>query len=118
MNSTKSKSAAERTKTMYAMIEAYLQEPGASQREFCTRRQITLSTFYYYLAKYRQEQQNLSKTKPTGRFIPVTLPAQSASSGGASACEIIWPDGVVVRFCTLPSPAYLLALIESGSHLQ
>jgi len=115
MNSTESKNPAERTQAMYAIVEAYLRETGTSQRAFCERQQIALSTFYYYLAKYRQEQQNTVTSKSAGRFIPLRVSDTSASSGGTFSCEVIWPGGMVVRFCTTPSPAYLLSLIEYES---
>lgn len=118
MKSTESKNPAERTQAMYAIVEAYLSEPGTSQRAFCARHQIALSTFYYYLAKYRQEQQNTVTSKSVGRFIPLKVADPSASSGGTFSCEVIWPDGVVVRFCTTPTPAYLLSLVERESGRQ
>lgn len=114
MTNTASASREERTQAMYDMIEAYLREPGISQREFCGHHQIALSTFYYYLAKYRQQQQNPSQEKSNGRFIPLTLPDPPASPGGQSVCELICPGGVVVRFSTMPNPAYLLSLIKTG----
>ena len=115
MNSTESKNPAERTQAMYAIVEAYLRETGTSQRAFCERQQIALSTFYYYLAKYRQEQQNTVTPKSAGRFIPLRVSDTSASSGVTFSCEVIWPGGVVVRFCTTPTPAYLLSLVERES---
>jgi len=41
---------------------------------------------------------------------PTALPV------GASACEIVWPGGVVIRFEIQPSPEYLVVLLQAGSH--
>ena len=111
---TPSSSRHQRAEAMIALIEEYLRGPGITLRAFCARHQISRSTFHYHLAKHRR-QLTPAQPKPTGQFIRLTLPDRMMPSGGPSACEIIWPGGVVIRFETSPSPEYLAALLQAGS---
>ena len=114
MTATTISSRHQRAETMHALIEAYLREPGITQQAFCARHQIAYSTFHYHLAKHRRLQAP-AKEKSAGRFIPLTLSDPTALPAGPSACEIVWPGGVIIRFETNPSPEYLMVLLQAGS---
>ena len=115
MTTTASSSRHQRADSMRALIEAYLREPGITRQAFCTRHQISCSTFHYHLAQYRRQQAQ-AQEKPAGRFIPLALSEPTALPVGASACEIVWHGGVVIRFEIQPSPEYLVVLLQAGSH--
>ncbi|HOH09104.1 MAG TPA: hypothetical protein PLF89_16395 [bacterium] len=114
MTATTSTSRRQRAESMNALIEAYLCEPGITRQAFCARHQIAYSTFHYHLAK-RRRQQAPDSEKSAGRFIPLTLSDSTMLPAGPSACEIVWPGGVVIRFESNPSPEYLAALLQAGS---
>jgi len=87
MTTTASSSRHQCADSMRALIEAYLREPGITRQAFCTRHQISCSTFHYHLAQYRRQQAQ-AQEKPAGRFIPLALSEPTALPVGASACEI------------------------------
>jgi hypothetical protein len=97
---------------MFALIREYLNQTNITQREFCSNHHIAYSTFQLYLSNFRR-QQPARKAEPTGQFIPLAFPEQAITTSGHSACEITWPDGMIIRFGTKPSPEYLLALIKA-----
>ena len=102
-----------RRDNMKALIETYLKGTGLTQRQFCLNSNIALSTFQFHLRKYRQ--QAITYSEPSAHFIPLTLSDQLSPFNKPSACEMAWPNGVVVRFSTTPAPDYLLALIKANS---
>jgi transposase-like protein len=77
---------------MLSLIEQW-QESGKAQQVFCQEHDITFSTFYYWLKRYRRgiEESN---------FLPVEI-----SSG--SNIEIRYPDGIILQ---LPAAVKLSTL--------
>jgi transposase-like protein len=77
---------------MFSLIEQW-QESGKTQQAFCQEHDITFSTFYYWLKRYRRgiEESN---------FLPVEI-----SSG--SNIEIRYPDGIILQ---LPAAVKLSTL--------
>ena len=67
---------------MLSLIERW-QESGKLQQEFCQEHDITFSTFYYWLKRYRRGIEESS-------FLPVEI-----SSG--SNIEIRYPDGKILQ---------------------
>lgn len=103
-----------RRQAMQSLIEAWLAEPTMSQRDFCSRHNIVYATFQYHLAKYRRQQIPV-KAPSEPRFIPLTLPAPPISEEPASACEVSWPDGLIIRFASIPAADYLARLLQAMS---
>jgi hypothetical protein len=81
-----------RQEEMFSLIEQW-QESGKTQQLFCQEQELTYSTFYYWLKRYRQ---GLDESN----FLPVEI-----SSG--SHIEIRYPDGVVLQ---LPAEVRLSTL--------
>jgi transposase-like protein len=77
---------------MLSLIEQW-QESGKTQQAFCQEHDITFSTFYYWLKRYRRGIDENS-------FLPVEI-----SSG--SNIEIRYPDGIVLQ---LPAAVKLSTL--------
>jgi transposase-like protein len=77
---------------MLSLIEQW-QESGKTQQVFCQEHDITFSTFYYWLKRYRRGIEESS-------FLPVEI-----SSG--SNIEIRYPDGIILQ---LPAAVKLSTL--------
>ena len=73
------------SETMYPLVEDYLSS-GLSQEQFCDNQPVTVSTFGYWVRKYKQENQ---ESAPAG-FIALnpTVPSGQA--------EVFYPNGVRV----------------------
>jgi hypothetical protein len=108
-----SKKKQQRRSNMKELIQEYLNTPNIPQRKFCELHQIPLSTFQYNLRKYRERQSGNPK-KQKAHFIPITLTEKDQAAKPQSACEISWPNGLVVRFESAPGVNYLLSLIAAG----
>ena len=77
---------------MLSLIEQW-QESGKTQQAFCQEHDITFSTFYYWLKRYRRGIDENS-------FLPVEI------SSGINI-EIRYPDGIVLQ---LPAAVKLSTL--------
>lgn len=88
----KNQERVQRQEEMLSLIEKW-QESGKSQQTFCQEHDLTFSTFYYWLKRYRRGLDENS-------FLPVEI-----NSG--SHIEIRYPDGVILQ---LPSAIKLSAL--------
>ena len=78
----------QRHRQMYALIEKCQNSP-LSQKAFCQQEDLALSTFTYWLKKYRGSQQ-------TADFIPMKINERS-SQKQSEWCEIEFPGGIVIR---------------------
>ncbi len=67
---------------MLSLIEQW-QESGKTQQSFCQEHDLTYTTFYYWLRRYRRQVDESS-------FLPVEI-----SSG--SYIEIRYPGGVILQ---------------------
>jgi len=81
-----------RQEEMLSLIEMW-QESGKTQQTFCQEHDLTFSTFYYWLKRYRRGLDE-------NNFLPVEV-----SSG--SYIEIRYPGGVILQ---LPAAIKLSAL--------
>ena len=111
---TMSKKKQQRRSNMNELIQEYLDAPNIPQRKFCERHQIPLSTFQYNLHKHRKQQYKSPEKNPA-HFVPITLADNDSRVKHRIACEIAWPNGLVVRFESAPGVDYLLSLIEAGA---
>lgn len=83
---------------MLSLVEQW-QESGKTQQVFCQEHDLTFSTFYYWLKRYRRHVDDSS-------FLPVEI-----SSG--SNIEIRYPDGIILQ---LPAATKLSVLKQLLSH--
>ena len=81
-----------RQEKMLALIQQW-QESSKTQQSFCQEHELTFSTFYYWLRRYRREINE-------GSFLPV-------EAGSGSYIEIRYPGGIILQ---LPSSVKLSAL--------
>ena len=77
---------------MYAIIEKYQNSP-LSQKAFCQQEDLALSTFTYWLKKYRGSKQSTGALED---FIPMKINERSAQKK-TEWCEIEFPGGIVIR---------------------
>ena len=82
----------ERAREMFAVIERY-RESGLKQKPFCHSEGLTLATFYYWLARYKQYH---STEKPTNSFIELKARPPAAAAG--DTIILTYPNGVTLRF--------------------
>lgn len=82
---------------MLSLIEQW-QESGKTQQAFCQEHDITFSTFYYWLKRYRRGIEESS-------FLPVEI-----SSG--SNIEIRYPDGIILQLPTAVKLSTLKQLLN------
>ena len=83
---------------MYLAIELW-QESGLSQVKFCSRENLSVKTFSYWLRKYRKEKiiKNEPAEKAFDTFIPVEISrnrASTAATANSGRIEIWFPNGV------------------------
>ena len=81
-----------RSQQMYALIEKYQNSP-LSQKTFCQQEDLPLSTFTYWLKKYRGFQQTTGALED---FIPVKINERSPEKQ-STWCEIDFPGGIMIR---------------------
>jgi hypothetical protein len=82
------KNLSPRSRQMFGLIEKY-QNSSVSQKAFCQQEDLPLSTFTYWLKKYREHQQ-------TADFIPMKINERSPQKQ-SNWCEIEFPGGIVIR---------------------
>ena len=80
---------------MFSFIEQW-QQSNLPQHTFCREQGITYTTFYYWLKRYRSQQE------VTGGFMAMRI-----TSARESFIEIRYPNGVVMQ---MPSTIGLSAL--------
>ena len=111
-----------RQSDMFPMISCYLGS-NLTQQAFCHQENLTLPVFGYWLKKYRQHhhQGTGDAQHPGAAFIPIQLSqtATPSSAPGAAACEIVLPNGIVVRFGYPLKPEqlgqFITAIPDSGA---
>jgi hypothetical protein len=81
-----------RSRQMYALIEKYQSSP-LSQKVFCRQEGLALSTFTYWLKKYRGFKQ---ATGTANDFIPMKIKERSPQKQ-SEWCKIEFPGGIVIR---------------------
>jgi transposase-like protein len=88
----KNQERVQRQEEMLSLVERW-QESGKTQQLFCQENNLTYTTFYYWLKRYRRGQDESS-------FLPVEI-----SSG--TNIEIRYPGGIILQ---LPAAVKLSAL--------
>ena len=102
------------SQTIKSLVKTWLSDPSMSQRDFCARHNISYATFHYHLGKHRRQTDSfLERTK--ARFIPLALPELPIRENSPIACELSLPDGLVIRFESIPAADYLSQLIQAMS---
>jgi len=81
----------QRGRQMYALIEKSQNSP--SQKAFCEQEDLPLSTFTYWLKKYRGFNQTAGTAQD---FIPMKINERSPQKQ-SNWCEIEFPGGIVIR---------------------
>lgn len=87
----------QRQEEMLSLIEQW-QESGKTQQLFCQEHDLTFSTFYYWLKRYRRGLDESS-------FLPVEI-----SSG--SNIEIRYPGGIILQIPAATRLATLKQLLS------
>jgi len=95
-------------------------DSGMSVREFCRTEGLNESRFFFWQSKIRKEAANQA-----GSFMPVSINNRGGhkyvitgsrpmigSTPSESRCEIVYPNGVVVRLSGTTSPEILQQLIH------
>jgi hypothetical protein len=72
---------------MKKIIEGWI-ESGISQREWCNKKKIGYSTFYYWYKRYRE--QVVVTPKPQNSFVHLEVDGRGSSQVWG---ELIFPDG-------------------------
>src|SRR5690625_6496189 len=76
-----------KTQRMFTLVEQWKQS-GITRKEFCRQADIKVGTFAYWVAKYKEDNQQ----SDPGGFVRVEASAQPASR-----VEITYPNGVMIR---------------------
>ena len=100
---------------MFPLIEKYLNSQ-LSQKAFCQQQNLSFAVFGYWLKKYRKAHRPApaARKQPAHEaFIPVRVipPGHTTSC----ACELVFPNGVTLRFSQPVEPNLLVQLIHSGA---
>ena len=99
---------------MFPVVEKYLAS-GLSQKAFCDQHKLPAASFSYWLRKYRKAHAGSPGAPAPGTpeaFVPIRITATSSTQ---SACELVFPNGVTVRFSHPVEPGLLIRLIHSGA---
>ena len=102
-----SSALSQRARKMFALIERY-QESGLTQKVFCESEGLALSTFQYWICKYKKYHQRDSS--PAEAF--VELKPQSPLSSFGNAIMVSYPNGVTLTVHKDVRPAFLKELIS------
>ena len=85
---------------MFSFIEQW-KESKKDQLSFCREKEVSYTTFHYWLKKYRRLQLD-----PQG-FIPIEI-----SSGNHQLIEVRYPNGVIIQL-----PSVDLKVLKQLVHL-
>ena len=99
---------------MFSLIEQF-QAGTYSQPAYCRLVDIKLSTFYYWLKKYRLAHSKVQETeqKRSSAFLPLSIVfPKRLSNPFTDSCSIRFPNGVLVRLTGSINPQMLLQLIH------
>lgn len=93
---------------MFDVIERY-QKSGLTQKAFCQSEALALSTFQYWLARYRRRHH--AEQQQSSRPLLVELKAEAPIPSGNDGVVVSYPNGVEVRLAATVELAVLKALI-------
>ena len=103
-----------RAREMYALIKKY-QQSGLAQQAFCEKSNISYTTFQYWLSHYRfnhESRANQKENLSVSGFIPLSTSAPPVPIRPAAVCEIIYPNGVILRLADKPEVSLLQELLK------
>ncbi|MDZ7314363.1 MAG: hypothetical protein ONB45_24165, partial [candidate division KSB1 bacterium] len=102
-----------RAHEMFTYIEKYLAS-GLSQKAFCTQENLALTTFQYWLRKYRAPHRHAeAPSAPGNRFIPLHV-RETPLAPPPLSCVIEFPNGVNIRLSGQVDAQLLSHLIATG----
>jgi hypothetical protein len=81
--------------TIYPLIAKYEQQSDLTQKQFCKKHDLSISTFSYWLSKYRRSGQvanNQDSLAP--HFDQLTVTDLASSTFSSSVIRITYPSGV------------------------
>jgi len=88
---------AEKQDKMFALVERFLSD-SRTQPDFCRSVPIALSTFQFWLKRYRRAQSHLQLQPSKRNFLPVTIASPIPLAGSLDQEIIIkFPHGVSVQ---------------------
>jgi hypothetical protein len=103
------RSLTRRAQEMFPVVECYLKS-GLPQKVFCKSEGIALSTFQWWLSRYRK--QNVSKQVSHRSQSPAFIAVKPQAAIASSATAILtYPNGVSLRLTGIIEPALLRELI-------
>jgi hypothetical protein len=111
-------------------IMARWEQTGLSQQEFCEQEQIKLSTFGYWRRELKRRDSQGKSVKPRAAWpsttrgsspapnmeAPLFVPVQVSQAPSAPLCEVVLPDGLVIRVsrvCDLEPVVRLVRTLEA-----
>ena len=98
-----------RAQAMFEVIERY-QASGLTQKAFCQSEALALSTFQYWLARYRKHHRSAQQQDSRHLFVELKAEAPHIASDN-NGVVISYPNGVEVRLAATVELAVLKALI-------
>lgn len=96
---------------MFPLIEQYLTS-NLTQKQFCQNEHLSLAHFKYWLKKYRQTPTSSAEPSAPTPFVALHTTPPSCTTN--SACEIAYPNGVVLRLNQPTDARLLIQLIHSS----
>jgi hypothetical protein len=100
---------------MFPLIEKYL-DNELSQKAFCQQKNLSFAVFGYWLKKYRKAQRPahaVAKQAAHAAFVPLRVIPSGHTT--PCACELVFPNGVTLRFSQPVEADLLIQLIRSGT---
>ena len=101
-----------RSRQMYGLIEQYLSS-GQKQQSFCEDVGLPITTFHYWLYRYRSEQRSKEAEVKMGKKSGLLAlePPQSARFIGEYNIEISLPNGITLRLSGQPDATWLSEVV-------
>ena len=95
---------------MFALIDGY-QTSGLSQKAFCDSEGLPMSTFQYWLSRYRKHRGCGPQQDSRQLFVELKPAARSCSPACDQGVSVRYPNGVVVSLGAAVDLELLKALI-------
>lgn len=115
LHSPTSRAGRKTTAIMFPLIEKYL-DSQLSQKAFCQQQNLSFAVFGYWLKKYRKAHRPapaVAKQAARPAFVP--LHVTPSDRRNQNTCELVFPNGVMLRFSQPVEPDLLIQLIRSGA---
>ena len=114
-HAAKSRVGRKTSASMFPLVEKYLASE-LSQKAFCDQHNLPTAVFSYWLKKYRKAHRSAPSARNRsahGAFVPVRVipPGHPAPC----TCELVFPNGVTLRFSQPVEPNLLIQLIRNGA---